>query len=265
VSGILKHILADLNGANQDVTMSTFRRNTSNGPIVINYEKFGNCGEAVLFVHGGGMDKSSWRFQIDPFVKANFTVYTYDVRGFGNSTRTEFPDDEKKALNFYSYKNDVLDLIDLMDYLCIERGHFIGHSMGGVIVQSLCIYHPDRVLSLTIANSISFSNSHLPHILRTLKRLETKINWCHYNKIKVGMAPETEELLKRVNEIKNPVLIIGGVNDLKTPPKCQKYTKKLLPHAKLIMMPKAGHMSITENAEAFNAAVINFISASTIN
>jgi pimeloyl-ACP methyl ester carboxylesterase len=245
--------------------MATFKRNTRNGPIVINYEKFGNSGEAVLLIHGGGMDKSAWQLQIDPLVKAGFTVYTYDVRGFGNSTSTEFPDDEKKALDFYSYKNDVLDLIALMDYFCIEKGHVIGHSMGGVIVQSLCIYHPDRVLSVTIANSISFSNARLPQTFRALERLKIKNNWCHYNKIKIGMAPETEELLKRVNEIKNPVLIIGGAKDLKSPPKCQKYTKKLLPHAKLIILPKTGHMSITENAEAFNATVINFIKTTNIN
>ncbi len=245
--------------------MPTFRRNTRNGPIVISYDKIGNCGDAILLVHGGGMDKNSWRFQIDPFVKAGFTVYTYDVRGFGNSTRTEFPDDEKKALSFYGYKNDVIDLIALMDYLSIERSHFIGHSMGGVIVQALSIFHPDRVLSVTIANSISFSNARLPQTLQTLERLKNKNNWCHYNKIKVGMAPKTEKLLERVSEIKNPVLIIGGSEDTKSPPECQKHTKNLLQHAKLIILPNASHMSITENTEVFNAAVINFIKTSTIN
>jgi len=97
--------------------MATFSRNTTYGQIVIDYEKFGNGSEAVFLVHGGGMDKSSWKFQIEPLLKAGFTVYTYDVRGFGSSTKIEFPNDEKKALDFYGHKNDGLDLMALMDSL----------------------------------------------------------------------------------------------------------------------------------------------------
>ena len=82
--------------------MAIFRRNTRYGPIDIDYKKFGNRGEAVILLHGGGMDKNSWQFQIDPLLNANLIVYAYDARGFGNSTNTEFPDDETKAFDFYS-------------------------------------------------------------------------------------------------------------------------------------------------------------------
>lgn len=239
--------------------MPVFKRVTIDGPIVIYYEQFGDCGDAVFFVHGGGMDSSSWKFQINDFVNANFSVYIYDVRGFGKSIKHEFHDDEKQALDFYSYKNDVSDIISLMDNLGIDKGHFVGHSMGGVIVQALCVYNPDRVLSVTIANSISFSNVCLSHISQTLEQVKMKNNLCHYYKIKVGMTSETEELLKRVKEIKKPVLIIGGIKDLKSPPMCQEYTKKLLPHANLVLLSNIGHLSFTENAKLFNSVVIDFL------
>ena len=37
----------------------------------------------------------------------------------------------------------------LLDHLGIDRAHIVGASMGGMIVQTMAIEHPERVLSLT--------------------------------------------------------------------------------------------------------------------
>lgn len=245
--------------------MSSFTRNTEYGPVTIDFQKYGEYGEPVFLIHGGGMEKKAWRFQINPLIKAGFTVFTYDVRGFGNSTKSEFPDDEKLALGFYSYKNDASDLIALMDFVDVRAGHIIGHSMGGVVAQAVCLHSPERVLSATIANSLSFSNARLTHTFRTLEKLKRKNNWCHYNKIKVGMAPETEVLLQRVPEIKNPILIIGGSRDIKSPPSCQEYTKSMIPHAEIRILQGVGHVSIVKAASLFNDTVIQFLTKHTVN
>ncbi|MFC1884801.1 alpha/beta fold hydrolase [Thermodesulfobacteriota bacterium] len=239
--------------------MSSFTRNTEYGPITIDFEKYGEYGEPVFLIHGGGMEKKAWHFQIDPFIKAGFTVFAYDVRGFGNSTKPEFQDNEKLGLDFYSYKNDVSDFTALMDFVDVRAGHIVGHSMGGVIAQAVCISYSHRVLSATIANSISFSNALLTSTGKTLEKLKNNDKWCHYNKIKVGMAPETERLLKRVCEIKNPVLLIGGSKDTKSPPACQEYTKSMVPHAEMTIFQGIGHMSIVKAADLFNKTVILFL------
>jgi len=64
-----------------------------------------------LLIHGVGMEKSGWMFQTGPISKAGFTVYAYDVRGFGKSTQIEFPDDEVKASNFYLIEKEIVQSI----------------------------------------------------------------------------------------------------------------------------------------------------------
>lgn len=284
--------------------MPEFTRETKLGPVTLSYNKRGKGGDAVFLIHGLGMGKAGWLLQITPIAKAGFTVYYYDSRGFGKSTMTEF-EDEKKAFDFYSLDNDVEDLIALMDSLGVEKAHLVGTSMGGLITQQVCVQHPDRVISATIANSFSF-----PHgrILRTTRAWELAMekmtfteafdvllpwivgekmlegpvfetvynqmkdmfvkgntNWCFRNKIRAISAQQQDALQDHIRAIKNPVLIIGGSDDILTPPKYQEYTKSLIAHAELIIIPNAGHASVLDTADAFNATVIAFLKKHAIN
>ena len=284
--------------------MPEFTRETKDGPVTISYNKHGKEGDAVFLIHGLGMGKDGWLLQFTPIAKAGFNVIIYDSRGFGKSTMTEFPEDEEKALDFYSLENDVEDLIALMDHLGIEKAHLVGSSMGGLITQQTCVQNPDRVISATIANSFSF-----PHgrILRTTRAWElamekmpfaeafdvllpwilgekllesqlfetvygqvkdmfvrTNTNWCFKNKIRAIRTREQDSLQEQIKEITNPVLIIGGSDDILTPPKYQEYTKSLIPHAELAIIPNVGHASFLEDADAFNTLVINFLRKNAI-
>jgi pimeloyl-ACP methyl ester carboxylesterase len=278
--------------------MPEFIRETDNGSVTISYLKRGKEGDAVFLIHGIGMGKAAWLLQIRPIAQAGFTVYAHDSRGFGNSTMTEF-DDQKKAQEFYCLENDVADLEALMDHVGVEKGHLVGISMGGLIAQMFCVLHPERVLSATIANSFSYQHGRilfsgkswevamekmpfadgfdilLPWVVgETMLEnplfitvydqmkdmyIKANSNWCFNTKIKSIRARGPESLQERVKEIKNPVLLIGGSEDILTPPKYQEYTKSLIPHAELVIIPHAGHASILDNPEAFNTAVIAFL------
>lgn len=278
--------------------MPQFNRETELGPVTIDYLTRGKTGDAVFLIHGLGMGKDAWLFQIRPISKAGFTVYAYDSRGFGKSTMTEFQNDEK-ALDFYSLERDVEDFIALLDHLNIKKAHLVGISMGGLITQNICILHPDRVISATIANSFSYQHGRIdyageswlravenmsfanafdilvPWVLaeRTLESplfkgiynqmkemyVKANSNWCFVNKIRAIKAVDPAKMQDRIKEIKTPVLLIGGADDILTPPKYQEYTKSQIPHAEMIILPDAGHASILDNTDAFNAAVINFL------
>ena len=284
--------------------MPEFTRETSMGPVTLCYSKRGKQGDPVFLIHGLGMGKEGWMLQFTPIAKAGFIVYNYDSRGFGKSTMTEFAD-EKKAIDFYSLDHDAEDLVALMDHLGVEKAHLVGTSMGGLITQQVCVQHPDRVISATIANSFSFPHGRilrstlawelamekmtfaeafdmlLPWIVgekmfespvfetvySQMKEMFVKANtnWCFKNKIRAIRAQEQDSLQERVKAIKNPVLLIGGSDDILTPPKYQEYTKSLIPHAELVILPNAGHASVLDTADAFNAAVIEFLKRHAMN
>ncbi|MHA1131624.1 MAG: alpha/beta fold hydrolase [Candidatus Helarchaeota archaeon] len=278
--------------------MTKFIRETDLGPVTISYKKRGKKGDAVFLIHGLGMGKDAWLLQILPIAKAGFIVYTHDSRGFGKSTMTEFQDDPELGLKFYSLERDVEDLFALMDHLGVAQAHLVGISMGGLITQYACILHPDRIISAVIANSFSYPHGRINYAgeswLRAAelmsfsdvfdillpwtvgeKTLESSLfegiyeemkamyikansNWCFVNKIRAIQALG-QTLQERVKEIKTPVLLIGGGDDILTPPKYQEYTKSLIPHAESTIIPNAGHASILDNPEAFNRAVLSFL------
>ena len=62
-----------------------------------------------------------------------------------------------------------------------------------------------------------------------------------------------------VKEITTPLLLIGGSDDILTPPKYQEYTKSQIPHAEIKIIPDVGHASILDNPNAFNEVVITFL------
>ena len=279
--------------------MPDYIRETEFGTVKINYKKRGKTGDAVFLIHGLGMGKEAWLLQVLPISKAGFTVYSYDSRGFGDSSMIEFPGDEEKALRFYSLDNDTRDLIALMDHLGIEKAHLIGISMGGLITQNTCILHPERIISATIANSFSYQHGRITAAARSWelgmekmpfeeafdillpwvigeKTLESPLfqtvyeqmkqmyvkannNYCFNAKIRAIRTLAPESMQERVREIKIPVLLIGGSDDILTPPKYQEYTKSQIPHAEIVIISDAGHASILDNPEAFNSSVIAFL------
>jgi 3-oxoadipate enol-lactonase len=284
--------------------MPNFIRDTDLGSITISYKKRGKQGDAVFLIHGLGMGKEAWLLQVLPIAKAGFVVYAHDSRGFGRSTMTEFQDDQDKALYFYSLDKDVEDLVALMDHLGVAKAHLVGISMGGLIAQNACILNPDRIISAVIANSFSYPHGRInfageswlraaekmsfgdafdillpwtvgektlesplfEEVYGQMKEMYVKANsnWCFVNKIRT-IRELGQTMQDRVKEIKTPILLIGGSDDILTPPKYQEYTKSQIPHAEIKIIPDVGHASILDNPGAFNDAVITFLKKHAIN
>ena len=55
----------------------------------------------------------------------------------------------------YTLTDMAADAIGLLDHLGIDRAHIVGASMGGMIVQTMAIEHPDRVRTLTSIMSMT--------------------------------------------------------------------------------------------------------------
>jgi pimeloyl-ACP methyl ester carboxylesterase len=128
--------------------------------ITIEYEQQGS-GEPLLLVMGLGGQLTDWPQEfVDVIAERGFRVIRLDNRDSGLSTEFSGPAPSMwqiaKAMLFrrsieseYVLSDMAADAVGLLDALDIDSAHVVGVSMGGMIVQTMAIEHPDRVRSLT--------------------------------------------------------------------------------------------------------------------
>ena len=91
-----------------------------------------NTTEWVTFVHGAGGSSSIWFKQIRDFQK-HFNVLLLDLRGHGSSQPT-IKEAFQKKYTFSALANDILEVLD---HLKIEKTHFVGISLGTILIRQL--------------------------------------------------------------------------------------------------------------------------------
>ncbi len=105
----------------------------------------------VIFVHGAGGSSSVWYKQIKDF-SAKYNVLLLDLRGHGNSPKVG---NENKHYTFKAITNEV---IEVMDFIGIESAHFIGISLGTIIIRELVEMNPERVRTMVLGGAILHIN-----------------------------------------------------------------------------------------------------------
>jgi 3-oxoadipate enol-lactonase len=90
-----------------------------------------------------GADLSMWDAQV-PALEARFRVLRYDTRGHGRTSVTPGP---------YTIEQLGSDVPRLLDALRLERGHFCGLSMGGLIGMWLGARASSRIGKLVLCNT----------------------------------------------------------------------------------------------------------------
>ena len=119
------------------------------GGVKIHYLIEG-AGEPVLLIHGFAVN-TQLQWGVPGIIKElakDHRVIAPDCRGHGKSGK---PTDPKK----YGLEM-VEDAVRLLDHLKIKKAHFVGYSMGALIVGKLVVTHPDRMLSATFGGGGAF-------------------------------------------------------------------------------------------------------------
>lgn len=118
---------------------------------MLNYSTYlhSHSNEWVTFVHGAGGSSSIWYKQIRDF-KAEFNVLILDLRGHGNSKPKL-----KDAFNTkYTFDSITSDIVEVIDFLKIESSHFVGISLGTILIRNIAEKHPVRVKSMIMGGAI---------------------------------------------------------------------------------------------------------------
>ncbi len=109
--------------------------------------------EWVVFVHGAGGSSSIWYRQLREFRK-HFNLLLVDLRGHGASQpRTQAARPEP-----YTFREVSQEILEVMDHLGIRSAHFVGISLGTILIRTLGEIAPERIRSMVLGGAITRLN-----------------------------------------------------------------------------------------------------------
>ncbi len=240
--------------------------------------------EWVVFVHGAGGSSSIWFKQKRAF-QEHFNLLMLDLRGHGKSKACE------PALNKYRFKDITEDILRLLKSKKIESAHFVGVSLGSMLVKLLANDHPQRVKSMVLAGSIVSLNLKARTLLTVGNLFKGQVPFMWLYKIfatiilprknhsssralfiREAKRMEQSEFLKwfaMTKELKNalrqirkelpsiPMLYIQGEEDHMFLRELRKMLEGR--HKLLEVIRSCGHVVNVESAPRFNQLAISFI------
>jgi len=248
--------------------------------IELYYEVHGQ-GYPVVFLHGFTGATYSWEHQA-PVLSREYQLIIYDARGHGQSESPPSPDD---------YSADIVteDLFQLLGILGIEKAVVGGISMGGYESLQFYLRHPEVVTALILMDTgpgyrnparreewnrqreeraksieayVAGAPGDLPNGIGDIIA-EERISW-HRDFMGLAhmarkvVAQHDSSVIENLTEIKVPTLILVGEND--TPfLQATEYMSKVIPGARRVVIPEAGHTVNRDNPEAFNRVVLDFL------
>ncbi len=252
--------------------------------IDINYELTGKKGAPVVMLsHSLACSLVMWQPQM-AVLESAFQVLRFDTRGHGDSDAPQ---------GAYSFEQLAMDAIGLMDALKIDRVHFVGLSMGGMIGQGLALDYADRLKSLALCDTAAIMPDETDPIWQQRieaageKGLQGQVDetlerWFRPEYLQQN-PPEVEMIrrqilatpvagyigcceairrlkyLDRLSKITLPTLIVVGEEDPGTPVAASEAMHERISDSRLVVLPSARHLSNIEQSEAFNAALMEFL------
>ncbi|TMM29823.1 alpha/beta hydrolase [Polaribacter aestuariivivens] len=243
----------------------------------------------VTFVHGAGGSSSIWYKQVRDF-KNQFNVLILDLRGHGNS-KPKLKDTFNPKYTFDAITNDIVEVID---HLEIKKSHFVGISLGTILIRNLAEKRPDLVESMIMGGAIIKMNfrsqvlmkvgnifkSVVPYMLLYKlfafiimpKKNHKKSRLLFVNEAKKLYQKEFLRWFKLTSEI-NPLLRFFRTKDINIPtfyvmgsedhlflPSIKRIVK-IHKTSSLFVVDNCGHVVNVEQPETFNNQAINFISS----
>lgn len=109
-------------------------------------------GKPVVLLHGTPSSSLIWRNIVPKLVDTGYKVHVFDLLGFGFSERPWNPTVDTSMTGQVSVLEGLLKLWDL------EKTHIVAHDIGGGIAQRFSVFSPERVLSLTLIDVVSFDS-----------------------------------------------------------------------------------------------------------
>jgi pimeloyl-ACP methyl ester carboxylesterase len=237
---------------------------------------------AIVFLHGGGCDHTVWALLARWFAHRGYAVLAPDLPGHGRSGGDVL--------------GSIGAMADWTAALIAASGAgkagLIGHSMGSLIALEAAARHPDKVTALALigtAAAMPVSRDLLAAAqANDHAAVEMVSIWGNGFQAGLGgalvpgawMVGATARLLERAKpgvlfkdlaacnaygdglaaaaKVSAPAILVLGERDLMTPAAGGRQLAAALPNARVVTLPGAGHMLLSERPDEVLAAVRNF-------
>ncbi len=251
--------------------------------IRIRYRIDGADGPWVMLAHALGVDHQMWD-GIAHRLASRHRVLRYDARGHGDTTAPR---------GAYTLPQMADDAAGLLDALSIAQVHFVGLSMGGMVAQLLGVRYPQRLLSLTLCDTVShtpaaahpmwderigqveargmadiveptlqrwftapFREAH-PEVAARIRAL--LLATAPHGYAGACLAIKTLDTRDALPRIACPTLVVVGEEDTGAPVDIARTIAENIPNARLKVMPHAAHLAPIEQEEAFLTDLDEFL------
>jgi 3-oxoadipate enol-lactonase len=242
-------------------------------------------GRVIAFSHSLAADLGMWAEQVPALTAAGYRALRIDMRGHGGSTALPAP-----------YTIDALadDVVTVLDALGIDRCHFVGLSIGGMIGQSLGLRHGNRMLSLMLCDTqtqsppdgagrwaprieaITKAGSCEPIADETIGRWLTQGyrnrhpgRWKQIRDTIAGctitgyagcaQAIGNFNFTARLGTVKTPTLVVCGTEDPSATPAETRRVSGLFSNGQYDEFPGARHLPNVEQPDAFNRVLLQWL------
>ncbi|QEH38235.1 AB hydrolase superfamily protein YdjP [Aquisphaera giovannonii] len=241
----------------------------------------------VVLLHGFPLSRAMWDGQVEA-LGAVCRVIAPDLRGHGESESPE---------GVYTMDAMADDVIELLDALGIDRPVVLGGlSMGGYVALSLALRHPARICGLMLMDTRaaadtpetargreetartvlhegdghSMIETMIPRLFgkATREKLPHKVGAMlavMERTAPQGIAGALRGMAARpdrrgeLGRIAIPTLVLVGEDDVVAPVDEAREIAGMIPDARLVVIPAAGHLAPFENPAATNAAILGFL------
>jgi len=243
-------------------------------------------GDALLLIMGLGYTAHMWQ-RTRPLLSEHYRTIVYDNRGVGRSDSPVGP---------YAIPLMASDAAAVLDAAEVENAHLFGVSMGGMIAQEFALQYPTRVRSLILGctaaggptavrsepeatemlkaraamNAEQAADAALPFIYdvdtpreRIEEDLAIRRPWPARPESYLAQLQGIRawEGYTRLPAIRVPTLVIHGQNDRLVPVGNGQLIADRIPDAKLLIIPHASHIFLTDQPEIAHASILEFLQA----
>ncbi len=258
--------------------------------VLIHVQDLGD-GPAVALISGFGLDHELWDRQVRVLAERGLRVLCVDQRGHGFSD---------SPLHGYDIERLAADLVTALDRLELKSATVVGHSFGGQVAFRAAAAAPELITGLVLVGSngvrasrsedFPFGGPPGPLLEGLLAEEHANRVGARYRTIGSAFAHEpdprmvdwlvrcslrmpswaaaacyrsllTTDLLADIPRITQPVLQIIGTNDPVHSAKGARWLQQQLADATLVEVPYCGHYPMLEAPDAFETALLKFVSA----